>query len=390
MVKIENRLEEFEIQRKGRFLQDVLKDRFETSIDDIITKHEVIDLTIPEKKAQKLASLSKEELLQYYIDIAIEEIDVKEGTERIIEEIKPYAERIKPLVRNTKSELHRLIREGKKISIEGAQGTSLSIEHGTYPYVTSSDCILAGTLSGVGVSYVDLMLGIVKFPFMTRVGGGAFPTELGGGKSEKYCAKDLECDIFYEAKTYLGIDIDLASVRKWQAEQNYDALNQHEKIVKEHIKAHREAVVRLINSKDPFEKGVGMRLAAFEYGATTKRPRRTGWTDAVAARYAVGLNGVNMILTKVDCLAGANEFNLCFGHEVDGRTYSEFNRDNDFLRNVKPVLQPFAGYGDIRDVRDFDRLPSSLLESMKKFEEFTYGRVVAVSNGPEREQMIIR
>src|SRR3989344_5316304 len=115
---------------------------------------------------------------------------LKINKDEIIESLMPLAERIKPFVTDTISEMHRFMREGKKILLEGAQGLLLSIEHGTYPYVTSSDCSLDGTASGVGLSAktIDLPLGIVKFPFMTRVGAGPFPTELGGRESELYCA----------------------------------------------------------------------------------------------------------------------------------------------------------------------------------------------------------
>ena len=113
-------------------------------------------------------------------------LEQKIDTENIIEQLKPYAERIEPFVRDTVAEMHNFMRGGKKILLEGAQGLLLSIEHGTYPYVTSSDCSLNGTASGVGLSAknIDLSLGIVKFPFMTRVGAGPFPTELGGCVAE--------------------------------------------------------------------------------------------------------------------------------------------------------------------------------------------------------------
>src|SRR3989344_504483 len=114
------------------------------------------------------------------------------NTDDVIDILIPLAERIRPFVRDTVSEMHRFLREGKKILLEGAQGLLLSVEHGIHPYVTSSDCSLNGTASGVGLSakMIDLPLGVVKFPFMTRVGAGPFPTELGGIRSEQYCGEE--------------------------------------------------------------------------------------------------------------------------------------------------------------------------------------------------------
>jgi adenylosuccinate synthase len=104
------------------------------------------------------------------------------------------AEKIKPFVRDNISAMHCFMRDGKNVLLEGAQGLLLSVEYGTYPYVTSSDCSVNGTAAGVGISAraVDLCLGVVKFPYMTRVGNGPFPTECGGRMSEEYCAEELE------------------------------------------------------------------------------------------------------------------------------------------------------------------------------------------------------
>jgi len=317
-----------------------------------------------------------------------QKIDVDE----IIGTLMPFAERIKPLVRDTVNEMHQFMRSGKRILLEGAQGLLLSIEHGTYPYVTSSDCSLNGLASGVGLSarMVDLPLGIVKFPFMTRVGAGAFPTELGGRQSDEYCSKGLEHDIFYEVKEYLGMDIDLESIRILQDEKRTGELLEHRRRVNDYIKSHRDDVVRLMNSADSFVQGVGIRLAAGEYGATTARPRRTGWTDAVAAKYAVGINGPLMILTKVDSVAGIDEFKICYGYKNSNGTHTDFNREDGFLRGVKPTHVSYLGHGNISDVHSYSELPNGIISSISDFEKFTGGRVVAISNGAERGQLILK
>ncbi|MBC8500546.1 MAG: adenylosuccinate synthetase [Nanoarchaeota archaeon] len=322
------------------------------------------------------------------------EIDIDET----IAYLKPFAEKIKPFVRNTYIEMQRFVRDGKKILVEGAQGLLLSIEHGTNPFVTSSDASRHGTLSGVGLSGADLVFGIVKFPFMTRVGGGPFPTEIGGADSEAYCAKGLDHDVFYETSHYLNAPIDLVRIRSLQKKDGIEGLSTsereelvgYEKQTIDYIKSHREEVVGLINSNDLLTRGVGIRLAAFEYGATTKRPRRIGWTDAVAAKYAVGINGPLMILTKPDSVGGLDEFSLCYGYETDGTVTENFDRDPKVLYNVKPVNTPYQGYGDISDVRMYDKLPDSLTKAINEFEKFTNGHVAIVSVGPEAEQTIIR
>jgi len=292
--------------------------------------------------------------------------------EFLIERLKPYYEKIKPYVRDTVNEMHRFLKQGKKILLEGAQGLLLSIEHGTYPYVTSSDCSVNGTANGVGLSAsdVDLTLGVIKFPFMTRVGAGPFPTELGNSVSEKYCAKGLEHDIKYELSKY-GIPF---SEEKGRVIYNRDY----------------EIIHKLMKSEDEFEKGVGIRLAAGEYGATTKRPRRVGWTDGVAAKYAVGINGMNFVLTKADCLNGEGTFKVCYGYKKGKEVFTDFNKDGNFLRSVEPIYKEYSAYGKIKGVYDFKKLPASLKQAIKDFERFTGGEVVALSNGPEKDKLIVK
>ena len=289
----------------------------------------------------------------------------------IIDLLMPFAERIKHFVRDTVSEMHRFMREGKKVLLEGAQGLLLSIEHGTYPYVTSSDCSLNGTASGVGLSakMIDLPLGIIKFPFMTRVGAGPFPTELGGKNSESYCAEDAHTKA--EELKHYGIPHQITDRRI-----RYDRND--------------PKIVDMINSGDEFVQGVGIRLTAGEYGATTGRPRRTGWTDGVVAKYAVGINGPLLVLTKPDSLSGAKEFKLAYGYRTGDQVVDTFSRSDGFLEGVTPEYKTYQGYGDINRVRSYDKLPSSLKQAVDDFESFTGGRVAVVSVGADREETIIR
>ncbi|MBS3080527.1 adenylosuccinate synthetase [Candidatus Pacearchaeota archaeon] len=291
--------------------------------------------------------------------------------DEIIDLLVPFAERIKYFVRDTVSEMHRFIKDGKKILLEGAQGLLLSIEHGTYPYVTSSDCSLNGTASGVGLSakLIDLPLGIVKFPFMTRVGAGPFPTELGGRNSESYCAEEGHIKLD-ELKEY-GIP--------HQTTEGGFRYNRND-----------PKIVDMVNSEDEFIQGIGIRLAAEEYGSTTGRPRRTGWTDGVAAKYSVGINGTHLVLTKPDSLSGAKEFKIAYSYKKGSKITDTFSRSEEFLRNVTPQYQSYQGYGDIKGVRSYNQLPSNLRQAISDFESFTGGNVVVVSVGSDREETVVR
>jgi len=294
--------------------------------------------------------------------------------ESVLEEYRQYIEKIKPFVRNTINEIHRLKEEGKKICIEGAQGLYLSIEHGTYPYVTCSDPSINGTVSGVGLSAsdVDITFGITKFPLMTRVGAGPFPSELGNSKSERYCAE--------EGGEKYKKPIELEKYNVPHKRNGGDGVEYNLK---------DEKILEMVNSDDEFLQGVGIRLAAGEYGATTHRPRRTGWTDAVLARYARKINGPHFILTKVDSLSGAKKFGICYGHKINGETVEEYDADEKNLRSAVPEVKYYEGYGDVSGVRDFEDLPASLRVAIKDFEEFTGGKVDIISVGPDREETIV-
>lgn len=288
--------------------------------------------------------------------------EVRIDPDEVVGEFDKYSSRIKPFVRDTVTEMHQFVREGKNILLEGAQGLLLSIEHGVDPYVTSSDCSLNGTASGVGLpaNAVDLSIGLVKFPFMTRVGGGPFPTEFGGLRSEQHCSqghtKKDELEMF-------GI--------KYEMQDGKIRYNPRD-----------EKILQMMNSQDPLIKGIGIRLAAGEYGATTGRPRRVGCTDAVAAKYAVGINGPVLALTKVDCMSGADSFDICYGYQDGLKKDLPFKRDNAYLRRVTPQYKTYEGYDGINS--------AGLIEAIEDFERFTSGRVAVISIGPEKEQTRVR
>ena len=208
---------------------------------------------------------------------------------------------------------------------------------------------------GISAKAIDLTLGVVKFPFMTKVGGGPFVTELGGIRSENYCSQEFGNRKDDEKNIYGG------------------RLNE------------------MMNSSDDFEKGIALRMIAGEYGATTARPRRIGWTDAVAAKYAVRVNGpMKLILTKADALEN-NDFNICYNYIMsDGSSTQKFVNDSEVLRKVIPEYKIYKGYSDIRGETQFEKLPSSLTQSIIDFEKFVGAEVSIVSTGPEMIQTALR
>jgi adenylosuccinate synthase len=291
--------------------------------------------------------------------------------EHLMEWIRPISEKLIPYARNTDLEMRKFLRSGKKIVLEGAQGILLSNIYGTRPFVTSSESSHIGTAQGVGLhpNDVDLVLGVVKWPFMTRVGAGPFPTELGGKESELYCAQGL----------INGMEAELA-----RHGVPYEIVGNDVKYDSNHI-----AIRDLLNSSNPFEQGVGVRLAGWEYGATTKRPRRTGWTDLESLRHTLWVaGGHNVVLTKVDVLRGADEFKLGIGYEGKESSDIDFT-DGHGLYKFKPVYRSFEGFSDdITDAKRLEELPETIRNAMRMTSQFTGSRIRMVSVGPDREQTI--
>jgi len=278
------------------------------------------------------------------------------------------APKFRPRVINLNSFVEDALRNQKKILLEGAQGTLLSIDYGTTLYQTSSDCTVEGLAKGCGlkVSEIDQVLGIVKAPFMTRVGNGPFPTEFGGEESEAYCANSLENN----AASEKALDLNISEA---------------------------------INGKDELIQGIAVRLKGGEYGKTTARPRRTGWLDLIALKHAIKVNGSSdLVLTKVDVMSGVEEIKLCVGYDYrgpnifygDGTLYSgesitEFIRDSEILRHCKPIYKSFPGWKeDISKIRTVEELPRELTDIIEFIEEFSGGIINILSVGPGNDDTI--
>ncbi|MCG3173842.1 MAG: Adenylosuccinate synthetase [Myxococcota bacterium] len=276
----------------------------------------VMDLYDPARLRAKIEERLAE-LNPYFVQHGADAFDVQ----AVFDEIIAHAERIKPFVSNVSVMLNEQIQKGRHVLFEGAQGTLLDIDHGTYPYVTSSNTIAGGacTGGGVGPTAITGVIGISK-AYTTRVGGGPFPTEL------------------------------------------------HD------------------------ELGKRLREAGEEYGATTGRPRRTGWIDIVALRHAVRVNGLTgLALTKLDVLQGINEIKLCTGYKADGQVLTEFPLDSSLLERCEPVYESMAGWNQpISDIREFDDLPANTQRYVNQLESLLDIPIVLVSVGAGRPQTIVR
>jgi adenylosuccinate synthase len=228
-------------------------------------------------------------------------------------------DRLMPLVTDTGREIDQAIRAGKRVLLEGAQGALLDIDHGTYPFVTSSNTTAAGAATGTGIgpTALDSVLGVVK-AYTTRVGSGPLPTEI---KSE-----------------------------------------------------------------------VGERLRELggEYGATTGRPRRCGWFDAVVVRYSARVNGLTgLALTKLDVLDSFDEIRICTGYVIDGKEHDDFPDDLARLERAEPVFTTLPGWrADTSMARSVHDLPDPARAYMRRLEELAGVPIEFVSVGTQREQII--
>ena len=247
-------------------------------------------------------------------------IDAEFDADNIYKEYTEYAERLRPYVTDTTEYLLDAIDADRRILFEGAQGSLLDVDHGTFPYVTSSNSSGVGIASGSGVPprFISKMIGIVK-AYTTRVGGGPCPTEQSN------------------------------------------------------------------------EIGQKIRDRGNEYGTVTKRPRRCGWFDAVAVRYAARLSGVDTLsLMLLDVLSTFDKLQINTAYELDGRRVHTFPSSSEDLWRVKPVYETLPGWSeDISGVRTFGDLPVNAQNYVKRISELVGKPVEMISVGPDRTQTII-
>jgi adenylosuccinate synthase len=235
------------------------------------------------------------------------------------------AQQLKPHLANTFVVMRDALAQNKRVLAEGAQAVLLDLDHGTYPYVTSSNATIGGVMTGLGVppQAIGRVVGVAK-AFGTRVGLGPFATE-----------------VFDD----LALRLRGTGANPWD-----------------------------------------------EYGSTTGRPRRTGWLDAVALRYAVQMNGITeLALTKMDILSGLETRNVAVAYDFRGEQLTEFPQDSEVLAQCKPVYAALLGWADdVSGVRSFADLPKSAQSYVAHIEELVGCKASLVSVGPEREQLIVR
>jgi adenylosuccinate synthase len=274
------------------------------------------DLLKPVRFAEKLTELLDFHnfVLQHYYK------QPRVDFQKTLEESLALAPRLAPLVADVPRGLYEANRSGKNLLFEGAQGSLLDIDHGTYPFVTSSNCVAGAAAAGAGIGPMHLhyVLGITK-AYSTRVGSGPFPTELSDGVGEL------------------------------------------------------------------------LRQRGQEFGATTGRPRRTGWFDAAALKRSIQLNGVSgLCITKLDVLDGVEAVKICVGYEVDGKLSDILPVGAEELELCVPVYEELPGWQESTvGVKSYKGLPKPARAYLQRIEELCSVPVDLISTGPDREETIV-
>ncbi len=274
------------------------------------------DLFKPVRFAEKL-----QELLEFH-NFVLERFYKQEKVDfqKTLDESLALAERLAPLVADVPRALYEANRSGKNLLFEGAQGSLLDIDHGTYPFVTSSNCVAGAAAAGAGIGPMHLhyVLGITK-AYSTRVGSGPFPTELSDGVGEL------------------------------------------------------------------------LRQRGQEFGATTGRPRRTGWFDAAALKRSIQLNGLSgLCITKLDVLDAVEAVKICVGYQIDGALSDILPVGAEELERCVPVYEELPGWQQSTvGVKDYKGLPKPARAYLQRIEELCAVPVDIISTGPDRLETIV-
>jgi adenylosuccinate synthase len=274
------------------------------------------DLMKPVRFAEKL-----QELLEFHNFVLKHYFHQPEvDFQKTLDENLALAPRIAPLIADVPRSLYDANRDGKNLLFEGAQGALLDIDHGTYPFVTSSNCVAGAAAAGAGIgpTHLHYVLGITK-AYTTRVGSGPFPTELSDDVGER------------------------------------------------------------------------LRQRGQEFGATTGRPRRTGWFDAAALKRSIQLNGVSgLCITKLDVLDGVEEVKLCVGYQVDGKLSDILPVGAEELSLCVPVYESMPGWMESTvGVKRYEGLPVAARNYLERIALLTGVPIDLISTGPDREETIV-
>lgn len=275
------------------------------------------DLLRPERLADKLAEARRhyEALCRGAGQHSAVDFDA------VIVELAGFGQRVAPMIHDVSRILHEQMAAGFSVLFEGAQATLLDLDHGTYPFVTSSSATAGGAVTGLGVppTRIDAVLGVIK-AYTTRVGAGPLPSEMGG----------------------------------------------------------------------PLEDRI--REAGGEYGASTGRPRRCGWFDAVVARYSARTNGFDSLaLTKLDVLDGLDEVSVCVAYMLEGERIEELPGDIELLERCEPVYETLPGWQQsCAGAREFDDLPAAARDYVARLADLSGVEIGLISTGGDRDHTILR
>jgi len=275
----------------------------------------VIDLMDEEVFKHKVETNLKEKNFLFEHFLKVSPLNPRD----ILDTYRPLADFIRPYVTNVSLRIDQAFQEKKKVLFEGAQGTHLDIDHGTYPYVTSSNPLAGSVCTGAGLGPLKIksVLGITK-AYTTRVGGGPFPTEL------------------------------------------FDEL------------------------------GEALREKGGEYGATTGRPRRCGWLDAVVLKDSVRLNSLShLAVTKLDVLTGFKTLKICTGYTWQGRVFDHVPAQLQVLENCQPLYEEWEGWSEsLRGIHKKEDLPPQTQNYLKRIEALAQVPIGIISVGPERDETL--
>lgn len=275
---------------------------------------DLLDEKILRQKVEAALDFKNQVLVKVYNRKALD-------ADQVVDQVLEHGQHFVHRIADTRLLLNQALDRDEIVVLEGSQGTLLDVDHGTYPFVTSSNPTSGGATvgSGVGPTRISTVIGILK-AYTTRVGSGPFPTELND------------------------------------------------------------------------DQGEYLRKQGGEFGVTTGRSRRTGWFDAVIARYASRVNGItDYFLTKLDVLSGLEKVPVCVAYEVDGRRVDEMPMTQTDVHHAVPVYEELPGwFEDISHCRSFDELPANAKAYVEYLESIIGARVSAIGVGPGRDQTIVR
>jgi adenylosuccinate synthase len=330
--------------------------------------------------------------------------------EEVYETLRKDVNKLAECITDTGRLIDEERRAGKNIMYEAGQGTLLDVYHGTYRNVTSSHTISGGacTSAGAGPTTIDEVVGVAKL-VMTRVGDGPFPSELVGEqrqkdefmefvlRSEKISMEDFEA---------LEPPKQNATRKRWAKEfklpEDYQYVVDHMKDVEsllagkfiaKNIGDKLNTILGTEDREGEYNHILGMYFMkeAGEFGATTGRPRRTGWFDAAALRYAKRINGFTAVaLTKLDCLGDLPIVKMVVGYELGKERFDELPMEHIEDQNLKPIYETFAGWSksEVENARSFADLPENAKIYLTRVAEIAEVGICSIGVGPDREQTI--